>query len=256
MNDTQQDKDQYSTADNLSKRWSIHEKYSTNKLGFKNWIQQHYDIKDDYKILELGCGSGAMWTDYTHKIRNNTQLYMTDLSQGMLDACQNALGNKDGLIYNKVDIQNIPYDNDSFDIVIANMMLYHVPDLNKGLSEINRVLKENGTFYCATYGEHGITEFLEKVLMSLGVNADLNKNFTLQNGTEILNSYFGEINMELYEDSLAITEIDDFMDYIYTLPNINIVGEDYFEIKRILSSHEKDGVLNVPKEYGMFICHK
>lgn len=35
--------------------------------------------------------------------------------------------------------------------VIANRMLYHVPDLNKGLSEARRVLKNGGPFYCATY---------------------------------------------------------------------------------------------------------
>jgi SAM-dependent methyltransferase len=35
-------------------------------------------------------------------------------------------------------------------------MLYHVPDIHIGLSELNMVLKPDGIFYCATYGEHGI----------------------------------------------------------------------------------------------------
>ena len=64
--------------------------------------------------------------------------------------------------YRVIDIQDIPYAEGEFDAVIANMMLYHVPDLNRGLSEVRRVLKKDGTFYCATYGEHGIVEYLRK----------------------------------------------------------------------------------------------
>ena len=45
---------QYKTADNLNTRISIHKKYSTNKLGFNNWIFSHYNISPNIRILELG----------------------------------------------------------------------------------------------------------------------------------------------------------------------------------------------------------
>ena len=61
-------------------------------------------------------------------------------------------------------------------------MLYHVPDIDKGLAEVQRVLKRGGLFYCATYGEHGIVEYLSKILSAYGVEDNINKNFTLQNG--------------------------------------------------------------------------
>jgi ubiquinone/menaquinone biosynthesis C-methylase UbiE len=41
-----------------------------------------------------------------------------------------------------VDIQLVPYADATFDAVIANHMLYHVPDLKKGMSEMRRILKE------------------------------------------------------------------------------------------------------------------
>lgn len=66
------------------------------------------------------------------------------------------------------------------------MMLYHVPNMEKGLGEVRRVLKRGGCFYCATYGEHGIVEYISKILSVRGVEDNTNKNFTLQNGYKIL----------------------------------------------------------------------
>ncbi len=57
---------QYKTADNLNTRISIHKKYSTNKLGFNNWIFSHYNISPNIRILELGCGTGDIWKSNLH----------------------------------------------------------------------------------------------------------------------------------------------------------------------------------------------
>ena len=48
--------------------------------------------------------------------------------------------------------------NNTFEIVIANSMLYHVPEIDKALSEVRRVLKKDGVFYAATSGENGIMD--------------------------------------------------------------------------------------------------
>ena len=61
INDTTAVKQQYATANNLNTRISIHDKYSTNKMGFGNWIVSNYEIEKGDKVLELGCGNGDMW---------------------------------------------------------------------------------------------------------------------------------------------------------------------------------------------------
>ena len=53
-----------------------------------------------------------------------------------------------GVKFECADIQNLPYQDASFDVVIANMMLYHVPDIARGLSEVRRVLRRDGRFFC------------------------------------------------------------------------------------------------------------
>lgn len=135
------------------------------------------------------------------------------------------------------------------------MMLYHVPDMNKALEEVRRVLKREGCFYSATYGEHGIIEYLSKILSEYGVTDNINKNFTLQNGGEILGRSFARVEKLEYIDSLAVTNLDDMVEYIYSLSNmtsLSIVPKQI--IKAILENNAVNGVLNVPKEYGMFVA--
>ena len=101
----------------------------------------------------------------------------------------------------------------------------------------------------------GEIEYLSKILSAYGVENNINKNFTLQNGKEILSKVFSNIKKLDYIDSLAVTNIDDMVDYIYSLSgmtSLNNVPKN--TIKDILTNHLVDGVLNVPKEYGMFIA--
>ncbi len=254
INDISVVKQQYATANNLGTRISIHDKYSTNKLGFGNWIFSNYRIDKGAKVLELGCGTGDMWKDKESVICTCSKIILSDFSEGMVATTRDNIGSYDNIEYKVLDIQDIPYEDATFDIVIANMMLYHVPDIDKGLMEVRRVLKREGRFYCATYGEHGIIEYLSKILSAYGVEDNINKNFTLQNGYEILSKIFSKVEKKEYIDSLAVTNIDDMVDYIYSLSSMaSLNGVPKQVINDILTENTIDGVLNVPKEYGMFI---
>ena len=248
---------QYQMTDNLNTRISVHEKYSTNKTGFGNWLFSHKDFFPGNKILELGCGTGDLWKSKLHLLDRSTLLTLTDLSENMVHAAKNTLGDQNNISYALVNIEEIPYNNNCFDQVIANMMLYHVPDLNRGLSEVNRVLKKDGYFYCATYGENGIIPFIADLLKDYGITDTTNKNFTLQNGNRILGKHFSEIRRLDYEDSLAVTDINDILDYICSLSDLTSIaklGRD--TLKTVLEREMVNGILNIPKEYGMFICRK
>lgn len=256
INNSSTVKKQYADSNNLNTRISIHAKYSTNKMGFGNWIVNHYCIENGMKVLELGCGTGDMWRGHDQMIQKCERLVLSDFSEGMLETAKATVSGHPNVQYMVVDIQDIPFENDSFNVVIANMMLYHVPDLDKGLSEVRRVLKDGGTFYCATYGEHGIIEYLSKLLKDYGVEDTVNKNFTLQNGSNILERVFCHVERAEYLDALAVTDLEDMVDYIYSLSSmtaLNRVPRD--DVKEILSQNMIDGVLTVPKEYGMFVAY-
>lgn len=245
---------QYQTAQNLNTRISIHDKYSTNMQPFADWIVSHYEIAPGAKLLELGCGTGSMWVNNLHLLSGGAALTLTDFSEGMLEtAKRNVIS--ENVTFQQVDIQNIPYPDSSFDVVIANMMLYHVPDLHTGLSEVRRVLKPGGFFYCATYGIHGIMEYITELLKDMDVSGKIGTTFTLQNGAASLSRHFTHVQRLDREDGLAITDIRDFADYIYSLSSLtNMENVPRDVLLTVLESRVENGVLYVPKEYGMFIC--
>ena len=202
---------------------------------------------------ELGCGTGDMWKDKEAMIASCSKLVLSDFSAGMVKVSKETVGIHDNVEYQVIDIQDIPFGDETFDIVIANMMLYHVPDLHRALTEVRRVLKKGGKFYCATYGEHGITEYLTTLFSEYGVEDSINKNFTLQNGYEILGKVFSKVEKLEYVDSLQVREVDDMVEYIYSLSSMmplrNVPKQDF---KNMLLQHTSNGILHVPKEYGMF----
>ena len=255
VNDCETVRKQYNTADRLNTRISIHSKYSTNKQGFGNWITSHYQIREGMSVLELGCGTGEMWAGKEEIIRRCSRFVLSDFSEGMLDKAGETLRDCAGIEYRKIDIQEIPFGEGSFDIVIANMMLYHVPDLFRGLREVRRVLKKDGLFYCATYGENGMMAYIAGLFSAYRVEQTINDNFTLQNGGEKLKSVFRDVQRLLYEDALEVTNVDDLVDYIRSLTGMTDLQKLPEEtIRSVLVQNMRDGVLRIPKEYGMFIA--
>ena len=255
INNEKDVKDQYAKADRLTTRISIHDKYSTNKMGFANWIYSNYRILEGMKVLELGCGTGSMWKGHEALLDACGEIILSDFSEGMVETSRTNLGSRPNTQYRVIDIQDIPYEDETFDVVIANMMLYHVPDLDQGLREVRRVLKKTGVFYTATYGEHGIVEYMASLLGECGVKDTASKAFTLQNGGEILGKHFSKVEMLRYEDSLAVTDVDDLVDYAYSLGGMTSLSQIPREtLREVFIRNMKDGVLSVPKEYGMFVA--
>ena len=249
-------KTQYASSANLSTRISIHAKYSTNKQGFGNWIAMHYPVSAGMSVLELGCGTGAAWLNQREIIDACSRITLTDFSEGMLAKTKDTLKQYSTIEYAVVDIQHIPYADQSFDMIIANMMLYHVPDIPRALSEVRRVLRKGGTFCCATYGENGIMEYLAGLFQEYGVTEEANHTFTLQNGKKQLQAYFDAVERYDYEDSLEVTDVNDLADYIFSLTGMSSLRALSREtIIKVLNAASVDGVLKVPKEYGLFLSH-
>ena len=254
-NNTEAVKAQYKTSKGLDTRISFHEKYSTNKLGYGNWIISNYEIGEKMTVLELGCGTGNLWIGHDEITDKFEKLILTDLSDGMLEKAKENLGKRKNTEFRIADIQDLPFDDDSFDMVIANSMLYHIPDLRKGIREVRRVLKDNGIFYCATLGENNFVEQLADWFQLGGESFKPNHNFTMQNGKEKLRVAFNTIEARFYEDSLHITDIDDLVDYLGSLASLSALSDMPAQrLKEIIAAHATSGVVDLPKEYGMFIC--
>ncbi|MBN2556379.1 MAG: methyltransferase domain-containing protein [Anaerolineales bacterium] len=77
---------------------------------------------------------------------------MADFSLAMLRTAQQRCPDSSRFSLGQADVLSLPFKDDSFDIMIANFMLYHVPDLGLALSESRRVPVSGGKFYAAANG--------------------------------------------------------------------------------------------------------
>lgn len=252
--------EQYKNAKNLNDRISLHEKYSTNKQGWFNWLFNQIDFSKVNRLLELGCGNGKLWQENRIDLRNR-EIFLSDISEGMVEEVRNKLGSDFNCIV--ADVEKIPFKDSYFDSIIANHVLFYLNDLNLGLKEIDRVLKSDGILYCSTYGKNHMKEITEIVQnfdsrISLS-NHSLYDIFGLENGEDILSKYFSNIQRMDYQDSLAITESKPLIDYIMSCHgNQNeILGPRINEFKEYIEELlENNGKIVVTKEAGLFVCRK
>lgn len=252
--------EQYKNSNNLNVRISLHDQFSTNKTGWFNWLFKQINFSEVNRLLEIGCGNGKLWENRNIDLRNR-EIFLSDISEGMVHEVRKKLG-KD---YNCIvaDCQAIPFKDGYFDSVIANHVLFYIQNLDKGLSEVYRVLKNNGTFYCSTYGKEHMKEITELV-QSFDSRVELSQNslfdiFGIENGETILKKYFKSVQFIQYEDSLIVDQAQPLVDYIMSCHgNQNeILGPKISKFKEYVESMiSKNGSITITKQAGLFICTK
>lgn len=250
--------EQYKDSSNLNARLEIHRRFSTNPYGWFNWVFDTLaQLPTDANVLELGTGSGALWVDIARKIPVNWTITLSDLSQGMLDsAWRNLVVTGRNFKFETIDAQSIPYADETFDVVIANHMLYHVPDRPKALAEIKRVLKKGGQLIATTVGESHMKEITDWLRRSDKDNdfSPFILPFTLENGTGQLEKFFSEVLLSRYEDNLHVAEIDPFIAYLRSAIRASEVLEDELTKIRIDLEDElkQNGRIFISKDSGLF----
>lgn len=256
-------KKQYPDDKNLDIRIKLHQLYSTNKQGWPNWVFDQVIMTENMNILELGCGNANFWVNNGDKVPK-MNLFLTDVSKGMIEVAQKNLVNcNSNISFSVVDAQNIPFKDDFFDIVIANHMIYHIPDINRAIKEMYRVLKPNGQLYATTMGQSNMDRLYE-IVKSFDENfatPEITLRFGLETGEKILNNFFDNVEVRRYIDSLNITETAPLLEYIKSLSGVNesvdVVTEDHEDFKRYLDELiKKENGLEIKKDSGILIATK
>src|SRR5215218_2532688 len=200
-------REQYKNAANLNDLIQLHLRFSTNPYDFHMWVFDQLKLAPDSRVLELGCGPGSLWRPNLARIPKGWQITLTDFSPGMLAEARANLVGAHPFMFEQADAQAIPFADAGFDAVIANHMLYHVPDRAKAFTEIRRVLRPGGRFYAATNGENHLRELHELVQQfdpTLGLWNRM--TFRLENGADELAPHFQHVLLHRYESALIVTE--------------------------------------------------
>lgn len=254
-------KTQYQNAANISARIRLHREYSLNPKGWFPWLLEQCELHEGVRILEIGCGNGALWSENREWLPEHMQVVLSDKSDGMLRDVQRELGEDERFSYERFDCNEIPYGEAAFDLVIANHVLFYCEDIPQVLSECKRVLRPNGQFLCSTYGRNHmkeITELVQRFNKDIVLSADcLYEHFGLENGAEILRTFFPKAEKHIYKDAIEIDEPEPLISYILSCHgNQNqLLLDQYKEFGEFVSQQMRGG-FHITKEAGAFICKK
>lgn len=154
------------------------------------------------RILEVGCG----WGELAAWLARDTgaDVVATDLSPRMVEL---ARGHRvDARV---ADVQALPFEGGSFDVVVAAWMLYHVPDLDRGIAEIARVLRPGGRLVAATNSIFHLHELRE--LVGSGRSSI---TFSRESGEELLRPHFARVRREDVDGTLRFEDRAEVDEYI------------------------------------------
>lgn len=205
---------QYATSANLDARIALHQRFSTNPYGLQRWIFDRLELRPGMRVLEIACGAGSLWRENLERIPRDVELVLSDFSIGMVNATRAIVPHARFVTF---ALPALPFADASFDLVIANHMLYHVDDRPRALGEIRRVLAKGGALFAATNGIDHLRE-IKQLMRAFEIDAhDISASFTLENAEEQLRGAFANIERQDYIDSLEITEPDAVLRYVASM---------------------------------------
>jgi ubiquinone/menaquinone biosynthesis C-methylase UbiE len=134
------------------------------------------------RVLEVGCGAGEL----SERIASGTGAEVTavDTSERMVKLTANR-----GIDAQVADVQALPFDDASFDCVVAGWVLYHVAERDRAIAECARVVRPRGRFVASTMADDNISELWE----FLGHPRERSLTFSSANGLEQLQRHFASV---------------------------------------------------------------
>ncbi|MFC2154904.1 class I SAM-dependent methyltransferase [Acidobacteriota bacterium] len=141
----------------------LSEKDESNRYPIQlyNYISSHQDIKG-LNVLEVGSGRGG-GAEYIVRSLKPKSYKGLDLNKNAVEFCNNYYSHK-GLSFVQGNALNLPFEKDSFDVVINVESSHRYSRMNKFLSEVRRVLKPEGHFLFADFRDDFLVDLLQEQL--------------------------------------------------------------------------------------------
>lgn len=155
------------------------------------------------RALDVGCGTG----EFAERVRDElgAEVCAVDISSRMVE-----LTAARGIDAQVADAQHLPFDEGSFDCVVANWVLYHVPDLDRAVEEAHRVLAPGGRLVASTVGVDHTVELWDLV----GGEPTSGLSFGPDNGAEVLGRVFARVERRDAEGTLVFPDPQSMREYI------------------------------------------
>lgn len=253
---------QYKSSDKLAARARLHQEFSVAEVPWFSWVAQRLGLAEGSKVLDIGCGPGWFWAASADVLPDRIDLSLADLSPGMVEEAVNRctpLRNwrVDG---GAADAAHLPYADESFDVVVAMHMLYHVADPAVAIAEMYRVLKPGGTLAVTTNGAGNLRQ-LYALTTVFGVPPvePVAAIFGFEIAERLLGAQFGAVERHVHPASLRVTDPEVVFMALTSYPPGDGAPEAQLAAFReaiAAAFATGDGVLEVEKETALFLCRK
>jgi ubiquinone/menaquinone biosynthesis C-methylase UbiE len=249
--------EQYRDGRNLDARVRLHQLFSVTKGSLNRWLFERIPADPTSRVLELGCGPGHFWRETRDLRPSGWRVVCTDLSPGMAAEARRELSDEAGLSFAAADAQALPFPDGSFDLVLANFMLYHVPDRPRAFAEVRRVLRPGGLLAAATVGRThmaGMRELVLRFVSDLPPEAVAqSQHFLLENAVAQLEPFFEDVQLRRQPNALEVTEAGPLVDYVLSMWGYReaLAGREAAFADFVAGEIARDGAIHIAKEIGL-----
>lgn len=145
--------------------------------SFKAYKDETYallDLKPDAKVIDIGCGTGDDSRMLAEFVGSGGEVVGLDFSEAMIAEAKNRFRDCEQLVFVQGSADDLPFDDAVFDAVRVDRVLIHVPDPDKAIDELLRVLKPGGRIVVSEPDMPGAwldTEHLETAQTVIGAVA-------------------------------------------------------------------------------------
>jgi len=213
--------DLYADDSALAARLDIHDRYTIPAVNVMAWALSFIEWRGDERVLDVGCGPGRWYSDLLQYCPNATYIGI-DLFPRMVTAHPN----RDAVAVG--DGQALPFPDHSFDVVMVNFVMYHLPDFDSAVREFRRVLKPGGQLMVTSNSMYNMPELQELIRRAVGLlmpfGADVvqvpepsSERYTIEYGTRHLSRYFYAIVRHDLPTALVFPDSQPLLDYLESI---------------------------------------
>jgi len=170
------------------------------------------------RVLEVGCGQG--WASEWIQAELGAEVVAIDQSERMVE-----LTRARGVDARIGDVQDLAFQDESFDAALAAWMLYHVPDLDRGLSELARVLRPGGRLVAVTNAPDSLQELW--TLLNADRTPFISAGFHSENGAEILSGHFGHVEAREAAGTVTFADSEAVQRYVDSLVTVSATVPEF-----------------------------